>query len=134
MPRTAPQKPLRRGSRVRRKKVISKERAFLQGALDQLASISGDPGRGKTFHAVENAVEYVARVDAKKRVTIRNTKVDYFRVIEANDGTVVLKPGVFKDAPVSARTVRCIGKSIASMKAGKRSKPEDLKKLAAMKI
>jgi hypothetical protein len=94
--------------------------------------------------SMHNAVEYDARVDSKKRVTIRNTKVDYFRVIEAKDGTVLLKPRVLKDAgvsarvlkdaPVSPRTLRCIGKSIANAKAGKRSKPVDLKALAAMKL
>ena len=78
--------------------------------------------------------EYDARVDSKKRVTIRGAGSEYFRVVHRADGTILLKPRVLQDAPISAATLRCIGKSIASMKAGKRSKPVDLKKLAAMKI
>ena len=78
--------------------------------------------------------EYNARVDAKKRVTIRGAEHEYFRVAHLRDGTIVLKPRVLKDAPVSASTLRCVAKSLASMKAGKRSKPVDLKKLAAMKL
>ena len=80
--------------------------------------------------------EYDVRVDAKHRVVIKGSRVEYFRVAHRADGTILLKPRVLQDAPapVSARTLRCIGKSIANMKAGKRSAPEDLKKLAAMKI
>ena len=75
-----------------------------------------------------------ARVDSKKRVTIRGAGSEFFRVVHRPDGTILLKPRVLQDAPISAATLRCIAKSIASLKAGKRSKPEDLKKLAAMKI
>lgn len=78
--------------------------------------------------------EYDARVDAKMRVTIRGAGHGYFRVSHRKDGTILLKPRVLKDAPISERTLRCIKNSLESMKAGKRSKPEDLKKLAAMKI
>jgi len=55
-------------------------------------------------------------------------------VLHRKDGTILSKPRALVDAPVSPRTVACIKKSLASMKAGKRSKPEDLKKLAAMKL
>ena len=78
--------------------------------------------------------EYDAPLDSKKRVVLRGAKHQYFRVAHYPNGVILLKPRVFKDAPVSAKTLRCIEKSLASMKAGKRSKPEDLKKLAAMKI
>ena len=78
--------------------------------------------------------EYDARVDAKKRVTIRGAKFEFFRVVPQADGSIILKPKKMVGAPVSKETLSCIGKSVASMKAGKRSKPEDLKKLAGMKI
>lgn len=78
--------------------------------------------------------EYDAQVDSKKRVTLRGAKHKYFRVRLREDGVYEFRPKVLVDAPISAATLRCIGKSIASMKAGKRSKPVDLKKLAAMKL
>ncbi len=79
--------------------------------------------------------EYDARVDDKKRVTIRGAAHQFFHVVHRKDGTILLKPRVLKDAePISARTLRAMDAAMKNMRAGKRSKPEDLKKLAAMKI
>ena len=78
--------------------------------------------------------EYDAQVDSKKRVTLRGAKHKYFRVRLRKDGVYEFRPKVLVDPPISAATLRCIGKSVASMKAGKRSKPVDFKKLAAMKV
>lgn len=78
--------------------------------------------------------EYDARVDAKKRVTIRGAGYQYFRVVHRKDGTILLKPRVLQDAPISPRTLRMMDEAMENLRAGKRSKPEDLKKLAAMKI
>ena len=78
--------------------------------------------------------EYDAHVDAKKRVTIRGATTGFFRVLHRKDGTIVLKPRVLVDAPVSARTLRGMDEAMKNFRAGKRSKPVDLKKLAAMKI
>lgn len=85
------------------------------------------------MHVAATVQEYDVRVDAKKRVTIKGAAVNYFRVAHRADGTILLQPRVLADAPVPARTVRCIAKSIATMKAGKRSAPVDLKKLAKLK-
>ena len=78
--------------------------------------------------------EYDAHVDSKQRVILRGAKTKYFRVRVRKDGVYEFRPKVLVDAPISAATLRCIKNSIASMKAGKRSKPVDLKKLAAMKL
>ena len=79
--------------------------------------------------------EYDAHVDAKKRVTIRGVTHQFVRVVHRKDGTILLKPRILVDAnPIPERTLRCIEKSLANMKAGKRSKPVDLKQLAAMKV
>ncbi len=83
--------------------------------------------------SVATIEEYDAHVDAKKRITIRGATTGFFRVVHRKDGTVLLKP---RDAepPVSARAVRGIDAAFKNLRAGKRSKPVDLKKLAAMKI
>ena len=93
-------------------------------------------GRAATFTGMTAAVpkEYDARVDAKKRVTIRGAEHQYFRVVHRKDGTILLKPRVLQDAPISPRTLRMMDEAMKNLRAGKRSKPEDLKKLAAMKI
>lgn len=79
--------------------------------------------------------EYDACVDAKKRVILRSARHQVFRVFHQADGTILLKPRMPEDAAaIPRKTLRCIAKSVASAKAGKRSKPVDLKKLAAMKL
>lgn len=75
--------------------------------------------------------EYDARVDSKKRVTIRGAEHGYFRVVHRKDGTILLKPRVLQDAePVSARTLRMMDEAMKNLRAGKRSKPADLQKYA----
>ncbi len=80
--------------------------------------------------------EYDAHVDAKKRVTIRGVKASFFRVVHRPDGTILLKPRELRDVemPVSAKTLRATDAAMKNLRAGKRSKPVDLKKLAAMKL
>ena len=36
--------------------------------------------------------EYDAKIDAKKRITIRNPKYEYYHVEELDNGSVILKP------------------------------------------
>ena len=75
--------------------------------------------------------EYDARVDAKKRVTIRGAGHQYFRVVHRKDGTILLKPRVLQDAvAVSARTLRAMDAAMKNLRAGKRSKPADLQTYA----
>lgn len=82
------------------------------------------------------AKKFYARLDARKRITLRGTKYNQFVVQLRPDGSFLAKPvvTVAPDEVVSPATLRTIKSSIASMRAGKRSKPVDLKKLAAMKL
>lgn len=75
-------------------------------------------------------MEYDARVDAKRRVTIRGASHEYFRIVHRKDGTILLKPRVMQDAPVSERTLRGMDAAMANLRAGKRGLPADLKKYA----
>ncbi len=38
--------------------------------------------------------KYDAKLDSKKRLTIRGTKFEFYYINEFNDGTIVLKPRV----------------------------------------
>ena len=84
--------------------------------------------------SVASLEQYDARSDDRKRVTIRGAANQFFRVVHRKDGTILLKPKMLVDAPISARTLRGMDEAMKNIRAGKRSKPEDLKKLAAMKI
>jgi hypothetical protein len=79
---------------------------------------------------------FYARMDGKNRVLLHGAKYNQFMVRARPDGGFVLKPvvTVAPEEVISPKTLRTIKTSIASMKAGKRSKPVDLKKLAAMKL
>ena len=77
--------------------------------------------------------EYDAHVDAKKRVTIRGASHGFFRVVHRKDGTILLKPRE-ADTPISGRTLRGMDAAMKNLRAGKHSKPVDLKKLSVMKI
>jgi hypothetical protein len=79
--------------------------------------------------------EYRAHVDSKKRLTLRGAESRDFRVVHRKDGSILLKPLIIQiSEPISARTLRAMDKAVRNLRAGKRSKPVDLKKLAAMKI
>ena len=76
--------------------------------------------------------EYDAPVDAKKRVTIRGATTGSFRVVHRKDGTILLKPRELQDGPaVSAKALRRMDEAMKNLRAGKRSKPADLKKYAS---
>lgn len=71
--------------------------------------------------------EYDAKLDAKKRLTLRSVLFEYYHVSELEDGTIILKPRELT-APfqVSANTLDVMDKSIKNVKKGKVSKALDL--------
>lgn len=71
--------------------------------------------------------EYIARVDSKRRVTIRAGHRSY-RVVHRKDGTIVLKPR--EEAAITAKTLEEMDEAMKNVQAGKRSKPADLDKYA----
>ena len=72
-------------------------------------------------------VEYDAKVDAKKRITIRNANYDYYHVREMEDGTILLEPReLYAPFQISANTLATMDESIQNFKAGKVSAPINL--------
>lgn len=73
---------------------------------------------------------YDVAADAKKRISLRGTKTKYFRVQALSNGSYVLEPQVLVPLnAVSARSLRMLGKSVASLKKGLASAPVDLSTL-----
>ena len=70
------------------------------------------------------ALTYDAKIDSKKRVTLRGAKYEYYNVQEMDDGSVLLSPRVLVSPfEISAQTLETMDHSMENYKAGKVSKP-----------
>ena len=75
--------------------------------------------------------EYDARLDAKRRITLRNILFEYYHVSEYDDGRILLEPRELT-APfqVSANTLAMMDEAVRNLKAGKVSDKLDLSEFA----
>lgn len=72
---------------------------------------------------MEAILTYNAKVDSKKRITLRKTNYEYYEIKEFEDGTIVLEPKVLVSPfQVSENTLKMMDKSIDNLKKGKVSK------------
>lgn len=63
---------------------------------------------------------YDAKIDTKKRITLRNSKYDYYHVEEFSDGKIILEPReLVVPFEVSANTLEMMDKSVENLKKGK---------------
>lgn len=70
---------------------------------------------------------YEAKLDSKKRLTIRGANTEYYQVTEHEDGTVVLSPRVLVHPDeISKNSYEMIEKAMENLKEGKVSEPVDL--------
>lgn len=71
--------------------------------------------------------EYDAKLDTKKRITLRSGHFEYYHVSEYDDGRIVLEPRELSvPFQVSANTLAMMDASMRNMKAGKVSDAIDL--------
>lgn len=74
--------------------------------------------------------EYYARLDAKKRITLRGAKTMYYRVREKEDGTIELSPRILvHPGEISAKTLASIDRAVDHLKKGEASDAVDLDEL-----
>ncbi len=74
--------------------------------------------------------EYDAKLDSKKRLTIRGAETDYYHVTEKKDGTVELSPRkLVHPDEISEKTYQMIIEAAKNLKKGKVSEPIDLEEL-----
>ncbi len=74
-------------------------------------------------------LEYNAKIDSKKRLTVRDASFEYYHVYEFSDGTVLLRPRVLFDPnEISKNTLAMMDKSINNLKKGKVSSEINLNK------
>ncbi|HUW40666.1 MAG TPA: hypothetical protein VMV90_06615 [Rectinemataceae bacterium] len=71
--------------------------------------------------------EYDARIDTKKRVTLRGARYDNYHVQEYADGRILLEPRkLVAPFELSARTLAAMDEGMKNLKKGKVSKSIDL--------
>ena len=71
--------------------------------------------------------QYSARLDAKKRLTLRGIKTEFFQVKVFSDGQVMLEPRVLvPPSAVSKRTLKMLEGAVANFKKGRVSAPVDI--------
>jgi hypothetical protein len=71
--------------------------------------------------------EYDAKLDSKKRLTLREANFDYYHVSVLPDQKIVLEPRVLTSPfTVSANTLKMMDQSVENMKKGKVSPAIDL--------
>ena len=74
---------------------------------------------------------YDAKVDSKKRISIRNAQFEYYHVEELDNGMIVLSPRVLADPfEISKNTLASMDKSMENYKEGNASKPIDVTEFA----
>ena len=71
--------------------------------------------------------EYDAKLDSKKRLTLRTNAFDYYHVMEMDDGIIILQPRELT-APfrVSANTLEMMDQAMENIKTGRVSPAIDL--------
>ncbi len=75
--------------------------------------------------------EYDARIDLKKRVTIRGAHYDHYHVTEFADGKIMLEPReLVIPFEVSRRTLAMMDAAMANYRTGGASVPVDLSAFA----
>ena len=70
---------------------------------------------------------YDAKIDSKKRITLRNVSYEYFHVEEYDDGRILLEPReLTKPFQVSVRTLKMMDSSMENFNKRLVSEPIDL--------
>ena len=74
--------------------------------------------------------EYDAKIDSKKRMTLKDVDYNYYHIEMYDDGSLKLFPRVLiEPKSISKKTLKMMDKSIANIKNGKVSKAIDIKNL-----
>ncbi len=71
--------------------------------------------------------EYDAKVDSKKRITLRDAMYEYYHIEEFDDGSIILKPReLVPPSQISEKSLAMMDNSIENLKQGKVSEAVNL--------
>ena len=74
---------------------------------------------------------YDAKIDSKKRITLRGSSYEYYHVVEFPNGKIELEPReLVEPFEISEDTLRMVDASMANLQKGKASEPIDLSSFA----
>ena len=80
---------------------------------------------------MEAIKEYDAKIDTKKRITLRGASYEYYHVIEFPNGRIELEPRVLVEPfEIDENTLKMIDKSMENLKKAIASEPIDLTEFA----
>jgi len=89
-----------------------------------------EENRQLVMNATEKKKEYDAKLDSKKRLTIRGARTEYYHVTEFEDGSVKLSPReLIHPDEISKRTLEMMDKAMKNLEEGKVSEPVDMEEL-----
>lgn len=75
-------------------------------------------------------IEYDAKLDSKKRLTVRGARTSYYHVTEYEDGTIELSPRqLFHPDEISRRTLEMMDKAVDNLNKGNVSRPVNMREL-----
>lgn len=79
--------------------------------------------------------EYDAKTDAKKRITLRGSRFDYYHVVEFPNGTIELQPrGLRESFEISRNSLRMMDLSMENLQKGIVSEPLDFPSMTLLKV
>lgn len=80
---------------------------------------------------MEAIKEYDAKIETKKRITLRGSSYEYYHVIEFPNGRIELEPRVLVEPfEIDENTLKMIDKSMENLKKGIASEPINLAEFA----
>ena len=75
-----------------------------------------------------NNNQYIAKLDSKKRITIRHPIFEYYRVTEKDNGVIILEPRELIDPfTISKKSLESMDEDVDNLKKGIVSEPIELK-------
>lgn len=99
----------------------------LQATNNCVILLVGYPTIPRRLFMTELINEYDAKIDTKRRITLRDIAYEYFHIKQYKDGTMVLEPRVLVEPDaISKKSLKMMDKSISNYKKGKVSKTLDL--------
>ena len=79
--------------------------------------------------------EYDAKMDSKRRITLRNAMYEYYHVEEFEDGRIILEPReLVAPFQISEKSLAMMDQSVKNLKQGKVSKAASFKQSQASRL
>jgi hypothetical protein len=114
-------------ARKQKKPVARAEKKTTAKAVAPKAAAKAGASRAKKTRDTVFPLNYIAKLDSKKRLAVRNARSEYYAVSELEGGVLLLKPQEeFRLEDLPPEVLAMIDASSANFRAGLVSEPIDL--------